>query len=959
MTTRQTDWTLKLHAFLHDPFEKPLILFSERHTVRAESLTSLLGLQPPTAEARALVRKADHYASAMNRLVVETAQTKHPVDFIKEPIVIHPLSGEDFNLSAMSGPLETLDEDGMNRIVQEAKTAVDDILRGFVATYGHDDQRLFLALWRLLPEQLRRTGSHTARLGHLWSLLPADSRVPDHSIWDHLATTSALVSVLDQPALLLFTVGPVQEFISTARRTQDLWIGSYLLSYLTWQGIRVIAEQLGPDCVLFPSLLGQPLVDQWLQDKYEFDLSPKSDALAQPSFPNRFLALVPAGEAKQLAEESRQALITEWRRVAQAVKELLEERLTDRLQQTDDTWDRLWQAHIDSCFETYWVAVPWGTNYQTIMGNYKRWLGLGNEWHLEHMVHEFEKMRPAYLNPGTLYAALYNLTERALGGRKALRAYTVSIEEGYKCTLCGVREALHPRHAQDYEDIGRFWTAVAERFRGDFHAEGRERLCAVCLVKRLAVDAFFYQKMELDAAFPSTSTMAVEGFRADILSKATTLQHELGTLASALRSVRALVDPGRSRPAPKVLSSARKADLEPLTRMDGRWFFPESYDRQVLAREYGKEIVESENGKTAITEAEGALKKLLQALEERHLPGPSTYYAIVYIDGDQMGEWLSGEHAKVPAIRQVLHPHVRTELQAAWHLMMDMPRPLAPSLHTAVSGALRAFSQEVVRPVVEAHCGILVYSGGDDVIAMFPIRHVLAAVWDLRRLYAGDECEAAGLQEGERFCGRRGFVQRGRDLWMMMGTMASASAGIAIAHHLQPLSQALAAAREAEQAAKHLLGRNAFAVHLLKRSGERLMAGARFTYDQELSTVGVLQPVIAALRGEGSATLSSRLMYQLASERIVGTLKSEAMAAQEAELRRLIGRHVEAKDRKNSEARESLVMQLTSELTQLLRAMRVVHHDLAGMDNLSVRTPFDLFTNLLLLARFIAMEGRV
>jgi len=238
--------------------------------------------------------------------------------------------------------------------------------------------------------------------------------------------------------------------------------------------------------------------------------------------------------------------------------------------------------------------------------------------------------------------------------------------------------------------------------------------------------------LDIDAAFPSTSTMAVESFRADILSKATALQNELGALATALRIVQAFIGPGRARPTSKVLALARNADLEPLVRMDGRWFLPEGYDRQVLAREYGKEIVVSENAKIAITAAEGALKKLLQALEQHHMPGPSTYYAIVYIDGDRMGEWLSGEHAKVPTIGQVLHRHVRAELQAAWHSMMGMPRPLAPSLHTAVSSALRTFSQEVIRPAVEAHCGILVYAGGDDVIAMFPIRHVLAAVWDLR-----------------------------------------------------------------------------------------------------------------------------------------------------------------------------------------------------------------------------------
>ena len=32
--------------------------------------------------------------------------------------------------------------------------------------------------------------------------------------------------------MLMFTIGPVQSFIEAARKTEDLWMGSYILSYL-------------------------------------------------------------------------------------------------------------------------------------------------------------------------------------------------------------------------------------------------------------------------------------------------------------------------------------------------------------------------------------------------------------------------------------------------------------------------------------------------------------------------------------------------------------------------------------------------------------------------------------------------------------------------------------------------------------------------------------------------------
>src|SRR5699024_1992664 len=53
-------------------------------------------------------------------------------------------------------------------------------------------RRAALALWRFgpdLPAEIDR-----AKLGELWRSLPADTRVPDHSIWDHLDLTAAFAS---------------------------------------------------------------------------------------------------------------------------------------------------------------------------------------------------------------------------------------------------------------------------------------------------------------------------------------------------------------------------------------------------------------------------------------------------------------------------------------------------------------------------------------------------------------------------------------------------------------------------------------------------------------------------------------------------------------------------------------------------------------------------------------------
>ncbi len=168
------------------------------------------------------------------------------------------------------------------------------------------------------------------------ALLPADTRIPDHSIWTHMQVVSALAGCVGgdnvwQPAFLKFQLGPVQDFIAAARSIRDLWSGSYLLSWLMAAGMKALSCKIGPDAVIFPNLRGQPLFDlHWKEDLWDkvkiggktvWEDSLKRDEaeVLTPNLPNVFLAVVPADQAADLAREVAGAIqadlswqVTEW-----------------------------------------------------------------------------------------------------------------------------------------------------------------------------------------------------------------------------------------------------------------------------------------------------------------------------------------------------------------------------------------------------------------------------------------------------------------------------------------------------------------------------------------------------------------------------------------------------------------------------------------------------------------------
>jgi len=78
--------------------------------------------------------------------------------------------------------------------------------------------------------------------------------------------------------LFLFTIGPVQSYISQARKTQDLYAGSFLLSHLSDAAIDELSRIVDSCDIIFP-------------DK-EID-----------SKPNRFIAKIECEDPEKLGSE--------------------------------------------------------------------------------------------------------------------------------------------------------------------------------------------------------------------------------------------------------------------------------------------------------------------------------------------------------------------------------------------------------------------------------------------------------------------------------------------------------------------------------------------------------------------------------------------------------------------------------------------------------------------------------
>ncbi len=193
-----TLWKAKVAAFVHDPPEKALVLGCGKGHERGTVSTlcgELFGTDAIPDELDAAVREADRWASAADRPDRPRAEKRfsawESVRFPERPVLVNPLSGEKYDLEK----LDDVDPAVVERFGTEHLREV--ISRG---DPGH--RAVFHRLWRLGPE------TQAEEIRSLWRLLPADTRVPDHSIWDHLVEDRPDGSKPSRPKLSGFRCCP-------------------------------------------------------------------------------------------------------------------------------------------------------------------------------------------------------------------------------------------------------------------------------------------------------------------------------------------------------------------------------------------------------------------------------------------------------------------------------------------------------------------------------------------------------------------------------------------------------------------------------------------------------------------------------------------------------------------------------------------------------------------------------
>lgn len=197
------------------------------------------------------------------------------------------------------------------------------------------------------------------------------------------------------------------------------------------------------------------------------------------------------------------------------------------------------------------------------------------------------------------------------------------------------------------------------------------------------------------------------------------------------------------------------------------------YDASLLFEERLAELAATEAQRTS---AVRALRAFLEAFTGGKPPEP--YYALLHADGDNMGK------------------------------VIDALAQQGIERHQLFSQALDAFASSVKATVESAaYRGRLIYAGGDDVLAFLPLDTALgcanALAAQFRAAMQAFTVDASGTP-----------------------TAPTLSAGLVIAHHIEPLSDALNLVRQAEKAAKRLPGKDALAIILSKRSGaDTLISG--------------------------------------------------------------------------------------------------------------------------------------
>lgn len=379
---------------------------------------------------------------------------------------------------------------------------------------------------------------------------------------------------------------------------------------------------------------------------------------------------------------------------------------------------------------------------------------------------------------------------RLLDRRKYWRSYVPTIEDGDKCILMShLQELSGYQRIRERKQQDQFWLQVRKKV-GDYQLNEKDRLSAIGLIKRLyplvAKKALGWELPIQAIRFPSTYSLAAFPWILRALQNESQKAQDFARFAikNRLPTVSAI----QLFPSLKKQISQTPEGLD-FASLDGRILFSSP-----LARE--SEHLEQ----TMQKKLQSTYSQLIKAMKGE----PPNYYALLLMDGDQLGKMLQSHSS----------PQV-------------------------VSQALADFTNGLTQEV-NARDGITVYVGGDDVLALMPVQSALAIAVHLREKY------------------QQAFRKR-----KMHATL---SAGLVFAHYHASLQDVVKYGHYLlDDIAKAKTGRDSLAVGIYRTSGPDLVWSApwEIAYDQNDEQRITRLERLAEQMNADEALVSSQFLYKL------------------------------------------------------------------------------------------------
>ena len=854
-------WRAKIWGLLHDPVLKALHNNSGRGK---SSLYEQLEVMKPWVDAGKIPGKsggkvlenillADYIASASDRSAIGTVTVS--INYApgnnrdKGLEITHLLSGakQDFKIKLHTELIESKRKEYLEKKEEELLAEIDNHLRTDIKNIKH----LFWWLWRCLPQATCNSFEDNSLM-----LMPAETRLPDASIWSHVSMTSALAGALagydltaaqlqrwqgndelSHPYLAVFSFSPVQELIKSSRKMRDFWAGSWLLHYLSAKVCWKLANQYGPDTLLYPSLYQQPLIDHWLlqeieklqkEGKIDFDFGkwvkqPSPESLLTAGFPNVISLVLPKDKVQAAMQTAQQTLLKEWLEIGDLVlNELQNERHWMRQLKPDHN---SWQGWLKSQWQFYWTALPIGKGQQfktaaipeNVDDQLQPWL---NEQNQAYNVSEKQKLfqsqeltflREAYhkrleeqhrkfsVNVGSWWGYIFDATRASLASVKNARNWELPTAFAPRSTISGIGPVVNPgKHGKDWMTEGDTKELWGKHDAGFF--DGTEQLNATEVIKRclheILPELLGIKKEDIAASYPDL-TSGVAGY---LKVNAGDTGHKL----NFEKACQAIVN--------------KYPDLEnTLAEMRDKWGIP-WMDENQNPKKYHPRLLNADwiledlpNSDQLKSEYRQDINNIIS--ESYPNNNPSDWYVLAAGDGDSMSDWLKG--IKLKTYGDYIPSELSVNLES-FPQFLEIQKRMGPSTHSALSRALLDFSNQLVPYLTQKrYAGRLIYGGGDDVLAYTNLWEWDKWLWDIRQCFKGakDPFQLQLDNQGKYFdnhgdywswSGDRSPLPKGiqdRPLFTM-GSAATISFGIVIAHHSVPLAIALESLWEAEDAAK-------------------------------------------------------------------------------------------------------------------------------------------------------------